>query len=546
MNMSKIDMTQGSILGRAAQFALPICIGNILQQLYGTVDTLVIGNFCDASALAAVATSSQPLEILLCIFLGIGSGISILISQAAGASDADQLRKLAQTAVFFLYAASLPLTLLGVAAGPFLLRLMQVPADAMPYAIMYLRITTLGILGNMGYNFNAGILRGLGNSTSSLLFLGISCVTNIVLDLVLTAGLGMGVTGVAIATAASLFLSWMFSIFYIRHTYPAMNFPVFAHGFDLPILHEMLKIGLPLGLNTALYSVGHVLLQALYNILAVISWHFRLPILFSLTAGKVTSHTNCCLTVSVWIFSNIRHTYPAMNFPVFVHGFDLPYSSLPLGLNTALYSVGHVLLQALYNTLGSTFVAGCSVAGKVSGIANIAITSYSSAATVFAGQNLGARNYRRLCRGAWQIPLCSGIVTLAGGLLVTAFCHPLLMLFSRDPAVLAFAQRYTYLVLPFTWAYAVFNGIMCFINGIGEIRYPTIVNILLLWVVRIPAAYLIMYAGYGEYAMVSVSASFITGMIAMLFYFKSRRWGAICALAKKQEYPPLITDLPDS
>ena len=462
MNMSKIDMTQGSILGRAAQFALPICIGNILQQLYGTVDTLVIGNFCDASALAAVATSSQPLEILLCIFLGIGSGISILISQAAGASNADQLRKLAQTAVFFLYAASLPLTLLGVAAGPFLLRLMQVPADAMPYAIVYLRITTLGILGNMGYNFNAGILRGLGNSTSSLLFLGISCVTNIVLDLVLTAGLGMGVTGVAIATAASLFLSWIFSIFYIRHTYPAMNFPVFVHGFDLPILHEMLKIG------------------------------------------------------------------------------------LPLGLNTALYSVGHVLLQALYNTLGSTFVAGCSVAGKVSGIANIAITSYSSAATVFAGQNLGARNYRRLCCGAWQIPLCSGIVTLAGGLLVTAFCHPLLMLFSRDPAVLAFAQRYTYLVLPFTWAYAVFNGIMCFINGIGEIRYPTIVNILLLWVVRIPAAYLIMYAGYGEYAMVSVSASFITGMIAMLFYFKSRRWCAICALAKKQEYPPLITDLPDS
>lgn len=214
---------------------------------------------------------------------------------------------------------------------------MQVPADAMPYAIVYLRITTLGILGNMGYNFNAGILRGLGNSTSSLLFLGISCVTNIVLDLVLTAGLGMGVTGVAIATTASLFLSWMFSIFYIRHTYPAMNFPVFAHGFDLPILHEMLKIG------------------------------------------------------------------------------------LPLGLNTALYSVGHVLLQALYNTLGSTFVAGCSVAGKVSGIANIAITSYSSAATVFAGQNLGARNYRRLCCGAWQIPLCSGIVTLAGGLLVTAF-----------------------------------------------------------------------------------------------------------------------------
>ena len=91
-------MTQGSILGRAAQFALPICIGNILQQLYGTVDTLVIGNFCDASALAAVATSSQPLEILLCIFLGIGSGISILVSQACGASDQATLKKLLKAA----------------------------------------------------------------------------------------------------------------------------------------------------------------------------------------------------------------------------------------------------------------------------------------------------------------------------------------------------------------------------------------------------------------------------------------------------------------
>ncbi len=443
-------MTQGSILGRAAQFALPICIGNILQLLYGTVDTLVIGNFCDASALAAVATSSQPLEILLCIFLGIGSGISILISQAVGAADTEQLRKLVQTAVFFLYVASLPLTLLGIVAGPFLLRLMQVPDDAMPYAIVYLRITTLGILGNMGYNFNAGILRGLGNSTSSLLFLGISCVVNIVLDLVLTAGLGMGVTGVAIATAAALFLSWVISIFYIRHTYPAMNFPVYPRTFDPYVLRNMLKIG------------------------------------------------------------------------------------LPLGLNTALYSVGHLVLQSLYNTLGSTFVAGCSVAGKVCDIANIAITSYSSAATVFAGQNLGAEKYRRLCRGAWQIPLCSGIVTLTGGLLVTAFCRPLLMLFTRDTAVLNFAQRYIYLVLPFTCTYAVFNGIMCFINGIGEIRYPTIVNILLLWIVRIPVAYLIMHAGYGEYAMISVSASFITGMIAMLFYFKSHRWGDICALAKDE------------
>lgn len=448
----KIDMTQGSILGRAALFALPICIGNVLQQMYGTVDTLVIGNFCDASALAAVATASQPLEIFLCLFLGVGSGISILVSQAAGAGERERMRSLCKTSVFFLYAVGLPLTAVGLLAGPLLLRLMQVPDDAMPYAVQYLSITTLGILGNMGYNFNAGILRGLGNSNSSLLLLGISCVINIVLDLTLTGGLGMGVAGVAVATSAALCLSWLFSIVYIRRAYPELAFSLLPRGFDAAILREMLAIG------------------------------------------------------------------------------------LPLGLNNALYSLGHVFLQALYNTLGSAFVAGCSVANKVNGIATIAITSYSSAATVFAGQNYGAKKYSRLCRGAWQIPLCSGLVTLAGGLVVTAFCRPLLALFTHDAAVLDYAQRYTYCVLPFTWGYAVFNGIMCFINGIGEIRYPTIVNVLLLWVVRIPAAYLLAWAGYGGYAMVSLSLSFMVGMVAMLFYFRTHRWADIRAMAAAEEH----------
>ena len=146
---AQVDMTHGSVLGRAALFALPICAGNILQLLYSTVDTLVIGNFCDTTALASVATSSQPLEILLCVFVGIGSGISILVSQAVGRADHDQLQKLVRTSVWLLFAASLPLTVIGFLLGPWMLRLMQVPADAMPGAVLYLRITMLGILGNM-------------------------------------------------------------------------------------------------------------------------------------------------------------------------------------------------------------------------------------------------------------------------------------------------------------------------------------------------------------------------------------------------------------
>ena len=110
---SLVDMTSGSIIKKALIFAIPICVGNILQQLYSTVDTLVIGNYCDAAALGGVATSSQPLEILLCIFLGIGSGISILVSQAMGRNDGKRMGRLTSTAVWFLYLCAVPLSVVG-------------------------------------------------------------------------------------------------------------------------------------------------------------------------------------------------------------------------------------------------------------------------------------------------------------------------------------------------------------------------------------------------------------------------------------------------
>ena len=171
---------------------------------------------------------------------------------------------------------------------------------------------------------------------------------------------------------------------------------------------------------------------------------------------------------------------------------------------------------------------------KKLGIANIAITSLSSTMTVFSGQNLGAENHRRLCRGAWLIPLCAGTITFSAGILVTIFCNPLLALFTRDAAVLDFAMRYIHIVLPFTWMYAVMNVIMCFSNGIGEIKYPTTVNLFILWGVRIPVAYLLSQIGYGGYAMASVPLSFLSGMILMLFYFRTKRWAELRALAKNE------------
>ena len=444
-------MTQGPIMKLVLLFALPICVGNVLQQLYSTVDTLVIGNFCGSASLAAVGTSSQPVEMLLCIFLGIGSGVSILVSQYTGSGDLKSLKEITATATSFLYLSAVPLSILGLFIGPLLLRWMQVPEDAYSYSVSYIRIVFLGTLGNMGYNLNAGILRGLGDSRSSLLFLCISCIVNIVLDLLFVAGLGMDVSGAALATGMAMFASWFFSIAYIKRKYPELSFTLLPKKLNRKMLADIICVG------------------------------------------------------------------------------------LPLGLNNSIYSVGHILLQSLVNAQGSTFMAACSVATKVTGIANVAITSLSSAATTFSGQNLGAKNYIRLKRGSLQIPLFSGLITCTAGLIVTFFCRPILGLFTQDAAVLALAVRYVRIVLPFTWTYAVFNGIICFVNGIGEVRYPTIINILMLWAVRIPSAHLIAHFIDGQYIMACFPISFTFGMVSMFLYFLTGRWKNIKQLAAEQK-----------
>ena len=443
----KIDMTRGPIMKLVVLFALPICFGNILQQLYNTVDTLVIGNFCNSVSLAAVGTSAQPVEVFLCIFLGIGTGVSILVSQYTGSGDTKSLNRLVDTASVFVFLCSVPLTIAGIFLGPLILRFMQTPSDAWDLSVAYLRIFFLGTLGNMGYNMNAGILRGVGDSRASLLFLLGSCLMNIVLDVVFVAGFSMDVAGAALATIIAMYASWVFSIFYIRKKYPELEYKVLPKHLDKDMLHSIIRVG------------------------------------------------------------------------------------LPLGLNNSIYSVGHVLMQSLINAQGSTFMAACSVATKVTGVANVAISSFSSAATTFSGQNLGSKNYVRLKKGGSVIPFYSGLCTMLLGVLVAVFCRPVLELFTKDTAVLEMAELYIKVVVPSLWTFAVFNGIISFVNGMGEVKYSTIVNIVMLWVVRIPSAWLIGHFIDGKYIMACFPISFTFGMLCMLAYFFTEKWKKIRRLA---------------
>ncbi len=444
MKQKKIDMTSGPIMKNVFLFAIPMVLGNILQYLYTTVDTLVIGNYCGKTSLAAVGTSAQPVEVLLCIFLGIGTGVSILVSQHAGAQNEEKMRRTVETATFFVFACGIPLCVIGYFAAPLILGIMGVPADAWDAAVSYTRIVFYGSLGNIGYNMNAGILRGLGDSKASLWFLVASCIANIVLDYLFVAGFGMDAGGAALSTTLAMYLSWILSILYIRKKFPELKLPFVPGGLNLAELKGIILLG------------------------------------------------------------------------------------LPIGLNNSLYSLGHVAVQTLVNAQGSTFMAGNSVAGRVTGLTNIAITALSSAATTFSGQNYGAKNFDRLRKGYIKIPVASGVFTLAAGLCVLGFRMPILRFFSKDEAVLLYAERYVVVLLLSQWFFAIFNGIISIVNGVGLIRYTTMVNILMLWAVRIPSAYLIARYFDGTYIMLCFPISFGFGMIMMIgYYLFSRKWKKI-------------------
>ena len=259
------DMTQGNPAKLICLFALPLLFGNVLQQLYNMVDSIVVGNFVGDAALAAVGTGFPVIFMLVSLFMGLGTGATVMISQFYGAGDKESLRKSVATIYNAILVGAVPLTILGILlAGP-LLRMMNVPEDAYGMARTYVMVVFAGVVGNLGYNVNAGILQGLGNSRTTLLFLSIACVINIVLDLVFVIVFSWGVMGVALATIIAQFCSWLFGIFYINKHYKEIRIRPFHWDFDRHLFGRAMKLGIPSGIQQALFSVGIMVLQTLIN-----------------------------------------------------------------------------------------------------------------------------------------------------------------------------------------------------------------------------------------------------------------------------------------
>lgn len=201
------DMTRGSVLGQLVAFSVPLLIGNIFQQLYNTVDSVVVGNFVGKEALAAVGSVGPVINMLIGFFNGFATGAGVVISRHYGARQRENVRTAVQTTIAMTILMSIALSALGVVLTPALLRMMQTPEEVLAHASEYLQIYFAGLSGLLLYNMGAGILRAVGDTRRPLYFLIFSAVTNTVLDLLFVAVFHMGVAGVAIATILAQFAS---------------------------------------------------------------------------------------------------------------------------------------------------------------------------------------------------------------------------------------------------------------------------------------------------------------------------------------------------
>lgn len=265
MQKQTTSLTEGSIWKKLLLFALPILLGNIFQQLYNTADTLIVGRFLDKAALAAVSSSGSLIFTLIGFFSGISMGAGVVISRHFGAQDDEALEKAVHTDVAFGLIVGVLLTFVGVCCTPVILVWMGTPENVLPNSIAYFRVYFLGSLFVVLYNIFVGILQAVGDSRHPLYYLIISSITNIVLDLLFVGVLHWGVWSAAFATIISQALSALLCFIQLLRCKGAHRIVPRRIRIDRTSLNDILRMGLPSGLQNSITSIANVVVQSNIN-----------------------------------------------------------------------------------------------------------------------------------------------------------------------------------------------------------------------------------------------------------------------------------------
>lgn len=445
---AQVDMTEGMPWKKIVVFTIPMLIGNIAQQLYNTVDSIVVGRYVGDDALAAVGSASPILNLLLVLFVGIAMGASIMVSQYFGSKDRERLSRTIGSTITLTAASSLFLMVLGAATIRPVLRLLNTPESILDWCHSYLFILLMGIAGVAYYNMFCGILRGLGDSLSALLYLLIATVLNIILDVWFVAGLQMGVAGVALATVIAQMVSALLCLVKLK----------------------------------------------------------RLTSLFDLKLSYLRPDREN-------IFMVLR-------------------LGLPSGVTQAIFSLAMVVVQSLTNSFGNLVIAANVIIMRVDGFAMMPNFSFGTAMTTFAGQNVGAKQYDRVHRGAREGTLiAAGTSALITGLILLWGRH-LMAIFTDTAELVALSADMMKILAAGYIAMAITQSLSGVMRGAGDTVTPMWISMVTTVAVRIPIAYGIAYLtrtpalpqGHYSCIWISLLISWVLGAVITLVFYRLGRW----------------------
>lgn len=263
------DFTSGSIPRHLINFSYPLFLGNLLQSLYNTVDTIWVGKFLGSNALAAVSVSFPIIFILVSLVMGLGMATTVLVGQYKGAKDEEMVKKTINNSMLLLSISAIVLSVFGIAFHKTILRLMNTPEAILNASSGYLNIIFAGLIFTFGYNTLSAILRGLGDSKTPLVFLFYTTIINIVLDPIFIFGIGpipkMGINGAALATVIAQGISFYLAVRYLNNSEHLLSIRIKHFKYDNELTKKIVKIGLPAGLQQTVVALGATVMMSLVN-----------------------------------------------------------------------------------------------------------------------------------------------------------------------------------------------------------------------------------------------------------------------------------------
>lgn len=387
------SITEGVIWKQLLIFFFPILIGTFFQQLYNTVDTIIVGQYVGKGALAAVGTTGTIINLLVGFFVGIASGATVIISQFFGGGDGRNVSKAVHTSIALALVGGVIMTVLGLCTSRVSLELLGVPEDVMDDALTYLNIYYSGMIACMIYNVGTGVLRAIGDSKMPLYVLIVCCLVNIVLDLLFVVGFHWDVFGVALATVISQVVSAVLIMLRLLLTNESYRVEIKKIRFHWSIFKDVIRIG------------------------------------------------------------------------------------LPSGVQSMMYSLSNLVIQASINSFGTDAIASWAAIGKIDGFIWMVMTAFGIAITTFAGQNFGAAKYDRIRKGT---RVCLGMTlgtTVVLSAVVIIFGEQLLRFFTGDEAVIAIGVDFFSILAPAYFIFTFIEILSGTIRGAGEAFQPMMISV---------------------------------------------------------------------